>query len=103
MLRRKHHRRAPKPEGVDQIGVPAASMGTGVDGDTHYYTDRRFPHFLFRVRWQHDGLWLDRHTATGWVDDDGLLDYFLGHEPGATEITQNQAQQLANSRTRRGT
>lgn len=94
-LLRRANASVPMPEGADRIGVPAASMGPGVDGEIHWYTDRRSPGFLFRVRWEDDGLWLERYTAgDGWGETEALLDYFTGHEPGAREITRANAEEL---------
>jgi len=95
MQMRRLNASVPMPPGADRIGVPAATMGGGDDGEIHWYTDRRSPGFLFRVRWENDGLWLERYTAgEGWVETEGLLDYFTGREPGALEITRAEAEEL---------
>ncbi len=89
---RRENRAVAKPPGVDNIGTPAASLGTGADGEVRWYTDRHFPSLLFRVRWQDDGLWLERRADDGsWIDEPGLLDYFTGHDSGAIELTPEEA------------
>jgi hypothetical protein len=84
----------PMPPGADRIGVPGPTMGTGADGEIHWYTDRSFPSFLFRVRWEDGGLWLERHAAEGWIESEDLLDYFTGREHGALEITRAEGEEL---------
>jgi hypothetical protein len=92
---RRQNASVPMPPGADRIGMPAATMGAGENGEIHWYTDRMSPGFLFRVRWEDGGLWLERYTAgEGWVETEDLLDYFTGHEQGALEITQAEAEEL---------
>ena len=75
------------------------SMGPGIDGETRWYTERQYPGSLFRVRWEHGGLWLERFRQDGtWEDDFGLYDFFNGHEMGAVEITREQAEELEQAR-----
>lgn len=53
----------------------------------HWFTDRRFPGFLFRVRCADEGVWLERPDADGlWEVVPGLLDYFIDKEIGAVDM-----------------
>jgi 8-oxo-dGTP diphosphatase len=88
----------PKPAGAERIGVPGPSLGKGVDGEVHWFTDRRFPEFVFRVRWAEGGLWLERPGDDGtWEHEPDLLEYFVGKEPGAVEIDRDTARALAQA------
>jgi 8-oxo-dGTP diphosphatase len=97
--RRRVWATVPKPAGAERIGVPGPSLGAGVDGEVHWFTDRRFPGFLFRVRWADGGLWLERPGESGtWEQEPDLLDYFIGNEPGAVEIDLDTARALAQAK-----
>jgi hypothetical protein len=87
-LLRRANQQIQAPPGAGEIGIPAATLGDGAEGETRWYTDRNDPSVVFRVRWEDDGLWLERHSAeAGWVEAADLLDYFTGHEQGAVEIS----------------
>jgi hypothetical protein len=89
----------PIPPGVERIGVPGPSLGAGMDGEVHWFTDRNFPGTLFRVRWADGGLWLESPARDGgWTFIPGLLDYFIGKEMGAVEISEEHARAILTAR-----
>jgi hypothetical protein len=55
MSGRRRRSEVPVPEGILAIGVPAPSLGDGKDGEVHWFSDRHWPNFVFRVRWTDDG------------------------------------------------